>query len=109
MAYLTKKQQRELFLDEFLRVYVRRRQARGSTCGSAMCSGMLMLSALTNCGPLARPRWSATMTTVRRKTRPGDPAGGGLLPETGAVRDREKLAGYSGVRAGPVLIGIAVA
>jgi hypothetical protein len=59
------------------------------------------LSALTNCGPLARPRWSATMTTVRRKTRPGDPAGGALLPKPVSCRIAKSRLDILGWRAGP--------
>ena len=43
MAYLTKKQQRERFIDEFLRRLRKRLQAHGSICGSATCSGTPML------------------------------------------------------------------
>ncbi len=56
MTYLTKMQEREQFLAEFCGAYVKRLQARGSICASAMYSGTPMLSALTNCGPRARPR-----------------------------------------------------
>ena len=42
----------------------------------------------------------ATMTTMRRKTRPGDPACGALLP-TGAVPDREELAEFPRKRVNP--------
>jgi hypothetical protein len=65
MAYLTKKQQRELFIDEFLR---RLREAPPGTRVYMRVGDVFRdadVSALTNCGPLARPRWSATMTTMR--------------------------------------------
>ena len=71
MAYLTKKQEGERFLAEFCGAYVTHRQAHGSTCRSATCSRTPMLSALTNCRPLATPRLPATMP-MTVKSQAGD-------------------------------------
>jgi hypothetical protein len=74
VAYETKEQQRERFIAEFFGAYVKHLQAHGSICASATCSRTPMLSALTNCGPLARPHYFATITMMRGKRRTGDPA-----------------------------------
>ena len=49
------------------------------------------------------------MTTVRRKTRPDDPAGCALLPKRLSFRIAKSRLDILGCRATPVLIGIAVA
>ena len=51
----------------FCSAYVRRPQAHGSIFRSATCSRTPIFTALTNCGPPARPRWSATMMTMTGK------------------------------------------
>jgi hypothetical protein len=92
MAYLTKKQQRELFIDEFLR---RLREAPPGTRVYMRVGDVFRdadVSALTNCGPLARPRWSATMTTMRgRRHVPVIK----LMPKSGIERQRMSCASVS--------------
>jgi hypothetical protein len=74
-----------------------------------------MFTALTNGGPLAGPRWSATVTTIRGKRPAGDQAhmaaSGQRRPscQTGAAPDHESRLDILGVVLAPVLIGIAVA
>ena len=56
MTYLTKMQERDQLLAEFLRHLREAPPGTRVICASAMYSRTLMLSALTNCGPRARPR-----------------------------------------------------
>ena len=79
MTYETKKQLQERFLADFLR---RLREAPAGTrvymrVGDAFKVDVVrspMLSALTNCGPLAGQRPPAIITTIRGKTQAGDRA-----------------------------------
>ena len=97
MAYLTKKQQRELFIDEFLR---RLREAPPGTRVYMRVGDVFRDADVVSIDELRAAREAALVRDNddgKEKARPGDPAGGGLLPKTGAVRDRE----YSGVSCWP--------
>ena len=104
MAYLTKMQERERFLVEFLR---RLREAPPGT-------RVYMRVALTNFGPLARPRWVLDNDDDERgKTRRGDQAhtaapDGALLAKRTPRRITRAGWIFCGVVLTPVLLGIAV-
>src|SRR5450830_1663669 len=90
----------------------RRRMIRWASAGpsqtpltSATCSGTLMFTTLTNGGPLAELRWSAT-TTMMGKNRAGDQAhvaaSGRERPscQSGGALDHESRLDILGRRAG---------
>ncbi len=69
-----------------------------------------MLSALTNCGPLARPRLVRDNDDGKEKDSAGGPAGGGLLPQNGCRAGSRRIGWlFWGAVLAPALIGIAVA
>ena len=84
MAYLTKMQERERFLAEFLR---RLRQAPPGTriymrVGDVFSERRCCQHLSTSCGPLARSRWF-TRTTAEEVTRQHDQTGRLIISSSG--------------------------